>query len=281
MAHFSVNKAFDRLFPGPLDNTSVFATKKDLDNYVAGFNNNSNGVPYAGQIVYCVEGEDHLFVIEQDEEEGLKLSKIGLTGEKGESAFDVAVRNGFEGTEEEWLESLKPKFEPNFNFSIDIISKEDENGVENKPLAEMTGQYPDFEIKLVLPIGESAQKVEKPQIYYGTIPFEEMGRNQVISGYDQIQEDRILRSSNLKKAGVGPLGRTEIYGHENDYLIVAVPDDKNLVVMKDNGIGGKVKFDESQPGANGTSVIINNMYYDLYGEMLTGDGMIYVYVDER
>lgn len=26
---------------------------------------------------------------------------------RGESAYEVAVRNGFEGTEEEWLESLK------------------------------------------------------------------------------------------------------------------------------------------------------------------------------
>lgn len=256
MAHFSVNKAFDRLFPGPLDHTSVFATRKDLDNYIAGVNGNFNGVPYVGQIVYCAEGEDHLFVIEQHEENGLKLSSIGLVSEK-------------------------PKFEPNFNFAVDIIPKETEDGVINQPSAEMTGQYPDFEIRLVLPLGESEQKTEKPQIYYGTIPFEEMGRNQVLSGYDQISEDRILRSSNLKKANVGPLEKTEIYGHENDYLIVAIPDDKNLVVMKDNGIGGKVKFDESQPGSNGTSVIINNMYYDLYGEMLTGDGVVYIYVDER
>lgn len=31
----------------------------------------------------------------------------GPKGEDGESAYEIAVRNGFEGTEQEWLESLK------------------------------------------------------------------------------------------------------------------------------------------------------------------------------
>ncbi|MBO6178535.1 MAG: hypothetical protein J6M62_03625 [Selenomonadaceae bacterium] len=32
---------------------------------------------------------------------------VVLQGEQGLSAYEVAVKNGFEGTEEEWLESLK------------------------------------------------------------------------------------------------------------------------------------------------------------------------------
>lgn len=31
----------------------------------------------------------------------------GEQGETGESAYEIAVRNGFVGTEQEWLESLK------------------------------------------------------------------------------------------------------------------------------------------------------------------------------
>ena len=31
----------------------------------------------------------------------------GIQGPEGKSAYEVAVRNGFEGTEEEWLNSLK------------------------------------------------------------------------------------------------------------------------------------------------------------------------------
>lgn len=33
--------------------------------------------------------------------------KISEEGLEGKSAYDIAVDNGFEGTEEEWLESLK------------------------------------------------------------------------------------------------------------------------------------------------------------------------------
>lgn len=32
---------------------------------------------------------------------------LWLKGDKGDSAYDIAVKNGYEGTESEWLESLK------------------------------------------------------------------------------------------------------------------------------------------------------------------------------
>ncbi|MFA5623196.1 MAG: hypothetical protein WC981_03130 [Candidatus Dojkabacteria bacterium] len=34
---------------------------------------------------------------------------MGMTGEPGESAYEIAVRHGFEGTEEEWIKLLKPE----------------------------------------------------------------------------------------------------------------------------------------------------------------------------
>lgn len=38
------------------------------------------------------------------------VSGIGaIKGEDGKSAYQIAVENGFEGTEEEWLDSLKGK----------------------------------------------------------------------------------------------------------------------------------------------------------------------------
>lgn len=36
-----------------------------------------------------------------------RLQVVGLKGQKGDSAYQVAVQNGFQGTEEEWLASLK------------------------------------------------------------------------------------------------------------------------------------------------------------------------------
>ena len=40
----------------------------------------------------------------------------GRQGPPGLSAYQIAVKNGFVGTEKEWLESLKPKF-----VSLDFI----------------------------------------------------------------------------------------------------------------------------------------------------------------
>lgn len=37
----------------------------------------------------------------------LDVKITGIRGADGKSAYDVAVENGFEGTEEEWLESIK------------------------------------------------------------------------------------------------------------------------------------------------------------------------------
>ena len=54
---------------------------------------------------------------------------IGMPGENGKSAFEIAVDNGFEGTEEEWLESLKgPQGEmgpqgPAGDSAYDIVKK--------------------------------------------------------------------------------------------------------------------------------------------------------------
>ena len=54
---------------------------------------------------------------------------IGMPGENGKSAFEIAVDNGFEGTEKEWLESLKgPQGEmgpqgPAGDSAYDIVKK--------------------------------------------------------------------------------------------------------------------------------------------------------------
>ena len=42
--------------------------------------------------------------------------------EKGDSAYDIAVKNGFKGSEKEWLESLEGKDGDNLNID-DIYEK--------------------------------------------------------------------------------------------------------------------------------------------------------------
>lgn len=56
--------------------------------------------------------------------EGALKGKDGKDGSDGKSAYQVALDNGFEGTEEEWLESLKAR-------SVEI-SKKENNALEEK-----------------------------------------------------------------------------------------------------------------------------------------------------
>lgn len=37
----------------------------------------------------------------------LEVSEMGLQGLDGKSAYQIAIENGFVGTEEQWIESLK------------------------------------------------------------------------------------------------------------------------------------------------------------------------------
>ena len=39
----------------------------------------------------------------------LNVKVTGIRGKEGKSAYDIAVENGYIGTEEEWLKSLKGK----------------------------------------------------------------------------------------------------------------------------------------------------------------------------
>ena len=66
---------------------------------------------------------------------------------------------------------------------------------------------------------------------------------------------------------------------EFDYTIVAVPTSKNYTVTKDNGLGGKMEFDEETAGANGIDITINGISCKLYGEILLSQGELFIYVD--
>lgn len=57
-----------------------------------------------------LKGEDALILANQYTDDTIKGAG-GLKGEPGASAYEIAVANGFEGTEQQWLESLKAEFE--------------------------------------------------------------------------------------------------------------------------------------------------------------------------
>ena len=69
-------------------------------------NKSSSGVD--GKSAYEIAVENGFEGSEQEWLESLK-GKDGIDGTDGKSAYEIALDNGFEGTEQEWLESLKGK----------------------------------------------------------------------------------------------------------------------------------------------------------------------------
>ena len=118
-------------------------------------------------------------------------------------------------------------------------------------------------------------------MWYGRLSFAEVG-SQVIQ-YNAITADMILKGTQLTKTTPKTLGKTSVGDYDatadNDYVCVVVPAFKNYKVTKDNGIGGKVIFDEDTAGANGIDITINSVAYKLYGEILLSQGEMFIYVD--
>ena len=123
-----------------------------------------------------------------------------------------------------------------------------------------------------------------PYMYYGRLSFQDIGGS--VIQYNQITEAMIKKGvadgkltkttpKTMGKTSMGEAGDTA----EGDYIIVLVPTAKNYKVTKDNGIGGKVPFDEETAGANGIDITINNVACKLYGEILLSQGKYYFYID--
>lgn len=123
-----------------------------------------------------------------------------------------------------------------------------------------------------------------PYMYYGRLSFQDVG-SKVIQ-YNQITEAMIKKGvadGKLTKTTPKTMGKTSMGTYAetaaNDYLVVVVPTSKNYTVTKDNGIGGKVPFDEDTAGANGIDITINSVPCKLYGEILLAQGELFIYVN--
>ena len=123
-----------------------------------------------------------------------------------------------------------------------------------------------------------------PYMYYGRLSFQDVGGTLI--QYDQITEAMITKGvadGKLTKTTPKTMGKTSMGGAletaDFDYIVIAVPAANNYTVTKDNGIGGKVIFDEDTAGANGIDITINNVPCKLYGEMLLSQGEYFIYVD--
>ena len=123
-----------------------------------------------------------------------------------------------------------------------------------------------------------------PYMYYGRLSFQDIGGS--VIQYNQITEAMIKKGvtdGKLTKETPKTKGKTSMGKYadtaESDYIVVLVPTAKNYTVTKDNGIGGKMAFDEETAGANGVDITINTVPCKLYGEILISQGEYFIYVD--
>ena len=119
-------------------------------------------------------------------------------------------------------------------------------------------------------------------MYYGRLSFNEVG--ETITPYGQITKSMIESGANMTKAEAGTLVKTslgkESQCNEGDYVVIAVPASSNYIVTQDNGIGGKVPFNEDISGANGKPRLsINGVQYKLFGEIMPAAGEYFIYID--
>lgn len=118
-------------------------------------------------------------------------------------------------------------------------------------------------------------RAEVAYIFYGNLV------NQIMSYSDITQEMLVSPDNHIISVQADRMGKTSLgQMAEGARIVVLIPNDTPYTATKDNGIGGKVPFNESIMGANGNhTVTIDGIVYRAYGELLTTDGEMFIYVD--
>ena len=172
---------------------------------------------------------------------------------------------------------------PSFTIGTVTTLNPDQNAT-----VTISGTFPNLVLNFGIPRGKDSTSTTPSTpteyMYYGRLPIADVG-GRVIQ-YNAITEAMILKGAadgkltkstphTLKKESLGKYSQTAV----GDYQIIVVPTSKDYTVTKDNGLGGKSPFDEETSGANGIDIIVNSVPCKLYGEMLTAQGEIFIYID--
>ena len=168
---------------------------------------------------------------------------------------------------------------PNFTFLVNMVP------AGTSPSSTVTGTYPNLVVTLNIPYstgGDSGVTTEE-FIYYGRLSASEVGIPP-IKQYNEITANMVKAGANITRIEPTTLGKTSLglatETAEGDYAIIAVPTSKGYTVTKDNGIGGKVPFNDEEAGANGeVKLVIDGVQYDLYGEFYLSQGEKFIYID--
>ena len=99
----------------------------------------------------------------------------------------------------------------------------------------------------------------------------------------QITAD-MLTADTVTEADAGAM-QVNVTAPAGAVLFVLVPADSGLTVMQDDGVGGKVPFDEDNgatgTGANGIDLTLNGTAYKAYGEFSLVDAETIIYINEE
>ena len=121
----------------------------------------------------------------------------------------------------------------------------------------------------------SIPKAEVAYIFYGHLV------NQLTS-YDDITSDMLVSPENhIVSVSSGKMGKTSCgVMEEGDKVVVLIPVDTDYTATKDNGFGGQMPFNSQILGSNGENIVtIDGVQYRAYGEMMTTEGEMFVYVN--
>ena len=204
----------------------------------------------------------------------------GESGADGKSAYQTALENGFEGTEEDWLLSLKgPQGEKGEDGKFDMNALYDILQTEDKTVIGAINEL----FALLKQLGEDGGNEEDPSalanVYYGYFPYTV---NQELMNYADVKFEYLQHEDAVIEEAEGVLGKTSIgLVPEACFIVVAIKKDLGLVAKKDDGIGGLVDFDESVVGANNLEVEFEGEKYLLFGEYTIIDGERFIYVVEK
>ena len=194
----------------------------------------------------------------------------GESGADGKSAYQTAIENGFEGTEEEWLNSLKGEKGEDGKFDMDALY--DILQTEDKTVIGAINELFNLINKWMHPNCDL-----KAQMFYGVIDPTESG---VITSYSDITVDMLNQATGVKSTKPGERVSLSMgYVNEGSYIVIAVPTMYDYNVTKDNGFGGKVAFEDDIIGANGIDVEFNNIDYRIYGEFVLVGGERFIYIE--
>lgn len=121
----------------------------------------------------------------------------------------------------------------------------------------------------------SIPKAEVAYIFYGHLV------NQLTSYADITQEMLVSPDNHIVSVSAGKMGKTScgVMG-EGDKVVVLIPVDTSYEATKDNGFGGQMPFNTQLMGSNGENIVtIDGVQYRAYGEMMTTEGEMFIYVN--